>query len=64
MSEKSINIPFDDEAELRRKLPNKIELTAADKKIPEPRKRRFISAVKKRAKSRAHAMACAKRNRR
>lgn len=44
--------------------PNKIQLTAAATNIPEPRKRRFISAVKKRAKAREHAKKCAKHRRR
>jgi len=54
-------VPFDDDAEYKR--PNKIQLTSAATNIPEPRKRRFISAVKKRAKKREHAKQCAKRRR-
>jgi hypothetical protein len=56
-------IRFDDEQELQRKRPNKVELTSADGSIPKERKRKFIAGVKRRAKQRKHAKACAKRNR-
>jgi hypothetical protein len=57
----AVPVPFDDDAVYR--TLNKVELTAGARGIPEARKRRFIVAVQKRAKQRAHAKACAKRRR-